>query len=179
MLELSEPAALLRGVHHEDVGPAQDVGIELLLARSVGADGRDVGPGREPRGSDERLPGGRAGDDDVGTAHGLLHRPDRDPAHGVRCRGRLRGVPPPHAHLGHRRTHHPQRLHLPACLDPRAEHGDHGGILPAARWRAATPPAAPVRRSVRYPPSRRMASGAPVAASNTITSPSMAGGSCR
>ena len=46
-----------------------------------------------------------------------------------------------------------------------------------ASHRAATPPAAPVRRSVSSPPSSKKATGAPVAASNTSTSPSIAAGS--
>ena len=46
-----------------------------------------------------------------------------------------------------------------------------------ASHRAATPPAAPVRVSVTYPPSNKIATGAPVVASNTSTSPSIAGGS--
>src|SRR3989442_4133371 len=54
--KLSETDALVESIRDDLVGVLEHFDIELLFVRAVGADGRNVGPGRDPFGSDERLP---------------------------------------------------------------------------------------------------------------------------
>src|SRR5207249_4431707 len=54
------------------VGLLEDLELELLLIRTVRADGRDVGARPDPFRPDERLPGRRHGDHDIGAADRLL-----------------------------------------------------------------------------------------------------------
>ena len=72
MMDLSEPHALIESVRDDLVGFLEDLDLELLLVRTVRADGRDVGARPDPFPPDERLPGGRYGDHDIGAADRLL-----------------------------------------------------------------------------------------------------------
>ena len=60
VLQLAEPPALVERIDREDVGAAEQLGIELLLARAVGPHRRDVRARRDPIRRDQRLARRRA-----------------------------------------------------------------------------------------------------------------------
>src|SRR5207249_7639225 len=57
MMDLSEPHALIESVRDDLVCFLEDLDLELLLIRTVRADGRDVCARPDPFRPDERLPG--------------------------------------------------------------------------------------------------------------------------
>ena len=71
-MDFSEPHALIESVRDDLVGFLEDLDLELLLIRTVRADGRDVCARPDPFRPDERLPGRRHGDHDIGAADRLL-----------------------------------------------------------------------------------------------------------
>src|SRR5947209_12277016 len=76
--KLSETDALVESIRDDLVGVLEHFDIELLFVRAVGADGRNVGPGRDPFGTDERLPRWCHRDHDIRAANCLLDRLRRE-----------------------------------------------------------------------------------------------------
>src|SRR5207245_7399296 len=100
-----------------------------LLVRTIRTDGRDVHPGDDPFGVNERLPSGRHRDDDVGSAHRLFDRLRREHSdvvtllHLLRKAARLR-LGPPEGDDALRLPYAEDRIELEARLRPDADDPD-------------------------------------------------------
>src|SRR5881409_2590532 len=100
MMDFPQADALIEAIRDDLVGFFEHPDVQLLLVRTVRADGRDVRPGRDPFGVNERLARWRHRDDDVGSAHRLFDRLRREHPNAVtllhllRVAARLRLGPP-------------------------------------------------------------------------------------
>src|SRR2546427_12094149 len=100
MMHCPRADALIEAIRDALVGFFARPDVPLLLARTVRADGRDVRPGHDPFGVNERLARWGHRNDDVGSAHRLFDRLRREHPNAVtllhllRVAARLRLGPP-------------------------------------------------------------------------------------
>ena len=136
MLELAQPLALRARVHEQQRRAAQDLRVELLLARRVGADRRDVRPGRTSADRSSGASRGRRGHDQrarpatsAGESAATREAAGQPNADLPRTFGGALGVASPDLDFGKRQDFGVE-LGLKPCLDSRPQDPEDG--VPAA-----------------------------------------------